>query len=145
MTRFSSMVKDGMRRGALTLRELCRRAEVDPSYLSKVLSGKRPPPTEEKALKRLARVLRLDPAGLTVAAGRIPTEWDRLSEDAGLFEAVKRMVAGSRPDAASAPSRARGAWARVQRRDAPVRTSGWLVKKTPGRAKPQEPFAEELL
>jgi len=119
MTRFASMVKSGLDRSGITLRELCRQTDLDPSYLSKVLSGKRSPPGEEAALRRLAKSLELVPAELVVAAGRIPSEWSRLIEDERLFDAVHHMIAD--PGRAQVPPRPRPA------------------------AKPAEPFTEELL
>ena len=93
MSRFALMVKGGLDRSGITLRELCRQTDIDPSFLSKVLSGKRSPPGEEAALRRLAKTLELEPAELVVAAGRIPSEWSRLLEDSGLFAAVQRLIA----------------------------------------------------
>ena len=72
---FSRLVTDAMTRRGLGLRELCRRAELDPSFFSKVLAGKRGPPSDEEPLRRVARALELDPVEVIVAAGRIPTDW----------------------------------------------------------------------
>jgi lambda repressor-like predicted transcriptional regulator len=94
-TRFASMVEAGMRRSGVSLRALCRDAELDPSFLSKVLAGKRSPPSEEGALRRVARALGIDPAELIVAAGRVPAEWRRLSEDRAVFQAVHKLVTQS--------------------------------------------------
>jgi len=75
----------------LGLRELCRRAELDPSFFSKVLAGKRNPPSDEDALRRLAEALGLLPVEVIVAAGRIPTDWNALRSDP--VEAVIVMAA----------------------------------------------------
>jgi HTH-type transcriptional regulator, competence development regulator len=101
--RFVSMVRGGMRDSGVTLRGLCRSAELDPSFLSKVLTGKRSPPAEERSLRRIAEALRLDPAELVVAAGRVPSEWRRLSEDRSVFDAVQRLVTGKAPVIAVRP------------------------------------------
>jgi transcriptional regulator with XRE-family HTH domain len=94
-----------MARRGLGLRELCRRAELDPSFFSKVLSGKRSPPSEETPLRRLAEALELDPVEVIVAAGRIPTDWGALWSDAELVRAVHALATGRR----AAPRRAEAA------------------------------------
>ena len=107
---FSSLVRAGMERRGLGLRELCREARLDPSYLSKVLAGKRSPPSEEESLRRLAAALELVPGRLIAAAGRIPSEWNLLAEDEGVFEEVDRLLLNrgripTAPRAALPPSR----------------------------------------
>ncbi|PIR15446.1 MAG: hypothetical protein COV48_14300, partial [Elusimicrobia bacterium CG11_big_fil_rev_8_21_14_0_20_64_6] len=57
---FSRLIVDAMARRGLGLRELCRQAKLDPSFLSKVLAGKRNPPAEEDVLRRMAAVLDTD-------------------------------------------------------------------------------------
>lgn len=72
---FARLVQDAMRRKGVSLRELCRGIPLDPSFFSKVLSGKRSPPGEEEVLRRLASLLDLEPARVIVSAGRIPSDW----------------------------------------------------------------------
>ncbi len=91
---FVRRVAEGMRRRKLGLRELCRAARLDPSFFSKVLSGKRSPPSEEGVLRKLAGILELDAAELIVAAGRIPREWAALRDDASLFRSVNSRIVG---------------------------------------------------
>jgi transcriptional regulator with XRE-family HTH domain len=86
-----------MRERGLGLRALCREAGLDPSFFSKVLSGKRSPPAEEDALRRVAAALGVDAPRLIVSAGRIPGEWRRILDDEGLFSAVHEVVTGRRP------------------------------------------------
>ncbi len=98
---FASLVTRGLKERGLTLRALCRAAELDPSFFSKVLSGKRSPPSEEEVLRRIAALLGMDPAELIVSAGRIPAEWRALWEDPELLRDIhSRML-----EAASAPPR----------------------------------------
>jgi len=92
MTPFSRMVSEGLRRRGMTLRQLCRAAAIDPSFFSKVLAGKRSPPAEEDVLRRVAAELALDAPELIVAAGRIPSEWGRLSTDRDLFRRVHSVA-----------------------------------------------------
>lgn len=91
---FAERVLEGMRARGLGLRELCRQAEVDPSFLSKVLSGKRNPPWDEDVLRRVAGVLGVNPAEIVISAGRVPSEWRRLWEDPELFDKVNSLATG---------------------------------------------------
>lgn len=88
-----------MARRGLGLRELSRRARLDPSFLSKVLTGKRNPPNAEDVLRRLAAALETDAAQLVVAAGRIPSEWRALTTNPELFRRVDALAARPRPTA----------------------------------------------
>lgn len=95
---FARLVSEGMTLRGLGLRELCRRADLDPSFLSKVLAGKRNPPSEEEPLRRIALALELDPIELIVSAGRIPSEWDVLRTDAHLVRTVHEVATGKRSE-----------------------------------------------
>ena len=92
---FAARVVTGLRGRGLTLRGLCREAGLDPSFFSKVLAGKRSPPSDEAVLRRIAEVLKLDAAELIVSAGRIPAEWSALWEDAELFREVHALAAAA--------------------------------------------------
>ncbi|HXT01849.1 MAG TPA: XRE family transcriptional regulator [Elusimicrobiota bacterium] len=96
-TAFARLVAAAMARRGMGLRELCRRAELDPSFLSKVLAGKRNPPSEEKPLRRLAAALDLDPVEVIVSAGLIPADWRAVRFDAELLRAVHAVATGGRP------------------------------------------------
>jgi len=89
---FSRFVSEAMAGRGLGLRELCRRADLDPSFFSKVLAGKRNPPSEEAPLRRLAEALGVAPVELIVAAGRIPTDWSALWSDPELLQAVNALA-----------------------------------------------------
>jgi transcriptional regulator with XRE-family HTH domain len=101
---FSRLVTAAMARRGLGLRELCRQAGLDPSFLSKVLTGKRNPPAEEETLRRIASVLDTDAVELLVAAGRIPSEWRSLTTNRELLRRVDALANSSRPRRALAPS-----------------------------------------
>lgn len=103
---FSRLIVDAMARRGLGLRELCRQAKLDPSFLSKVLAGKRNPPAEEEVLRRIAVALEADPVALFVAAGRIPSEWRGLTTNADLLRRVDAIANSGRAHrAAPAPAR----------------------------------------
>lgn len=118
-TPFASRVAEGMRVQGLTLRRFCRAVELDPSFFSKVLSGKRSPPAEEAVLRRIAGVLRLDAADLIVSAGRIPSEWRALWNDSALFADINSLATGAALRTFSDRSRRGGAPAPLR---VPVRT-----------------------
>jgi transcriptional regulator with XRE-family HTH domain len=137
---FSRLVADAMARRGLGLRELCRRAELDPSFFSKVLAGKRNPPSEEKALRRVAGALELDPVEVIVSAGLIPTDWGALWSDSKLVRAVHAVATGGRSAgrAESAPPPAGPAPVPRSKREAkPAATSAFIL--------PSRGLSEELL
>ena len=133
MMPFTRIVVDAMRVQGLGLRELCRRVKLDPSFLSKVLTGKRNPPAEEDTLRRIAEVLQTDAVELFVAAGRIPSEWKGLSSNPELLRRVDSLASS------------RASYGAVQRKPNP------LPLKIPPARVPQslpfvkKPFNEELL
>lgn len=90
---FARLVGDALAARGLGLRDLCRQAELDPSFFSKVLAGKRNPPSDEGVLRRLAEVLGLSPVSVIVAAGRIPTDWNALCSDPDLLSRVHAIAA----------------------------------------------------
>ncbi|UPT74450.1 MAG: helix-turn-helix domain-containing protein [Elusimicrobiota bacterium] len=105
---FARLVTEAMARRGLGLRELCRRARLDPSFLSKVLAGKRNPPAEDEVLRRIADALEADAVALFVAAGRVPDEWRALAGDPELLRRVSLLAGHSParrvPAAAAAPA-----------------------------------------
>lgn len=103
---FSRLVVDAMARRGLGLRELCRQAKLDPSFLSKVLTGKRNPPAEEDVLRRMAAVLETDAVELLVAAGRIPAEWKSLTSNPELLRRVDAIASSAPRRPVAAASRA---------------------------------------
>lgn len=66
-----SVVRLARAASGLTIRELARRADLSPGYLSDVEHGNRIP--AENAMERLAVALELHPAFLAATAGRITT------------------------------------------------------------------------
>lgn len=103
---FALVVSEGMRNRGFTLRGLCREAGLDPSFFSKILSGKRSPPAEEDVLRRLAALLDLEAAELIVAAGRIPSEWHALWSDPALLRDVHARASGGHAAPRALPKKA---------------------------------------
>lgn len=92
---FSRIVVEAMKLRGLGLRELCRQAKLDPSFLSKVLRGERNPPADEETLRRIAAILDTDAVGLLVAAGRIPSEWRSLTTNSELLRRVNALASSA--------------------------------------------------
>ena len=127
---FSRLITDAMARRGLGLRELCRQAKLDPSFLSKVLAGKRNPPSEEETLRRIAAILETDAVELFVAAGRIPSEWKSLTSNPELLRRVDAMLHCAPPRKNSS---------------SPFRSAAVPAAKTPASFTSAKPFNEELL
>jgi transcriptional regulator with XRE-family HTH domain len=72
---FGKLVKDSLRARNISLRQLSRNVGLDPSFLSKVLAGKRNPPSEERSLVKIAHCLECDADTLVLSAGRIPRKY----------------------------------------------------------------------
>lgn len=83
-------MSDGMSRTGLSLRKVAKEAGIDPSFFSKVLAEKRSPPSDERALRKLAKVLEIDPVQLIVVAGVIPAELKSTLEDPVKLAAILR-------------------------------------------------------
>ncbi|MBI4054545.1 MAG: helix-turn-helix transcriptional regulator [Elusimicrobia bacterium] len=111
---FRQRVREGMRAKGIGLRDFCRQVNLDPSFFSKVLSGKRSPPSEEQVLRRMSEVLELDPLELILSAGRIPAELSSQVARPGFSSQLRVWL--SRPPLAT---KARGESDSVQRRAAP--------------------------
>jgi transcriptional regulator with XRE-family HTH domain len=60
MKSFGEFIKELRIRNEITLREFCRKANVDPSNWSKVERGKLPPPRSKEFLNGIAEILRLN-------------------------------------------------------------------------------------
>mgnify|MGYP001559035113 FL=1 len=117
---FEETVREAMAARGMGLRELCRRADLDPSFFSKVLAGKRSPPPDD-CVRRIAEALGLDEVKLIVAAGRIPQEWSRLRQDEDACRRVGELLSADPGSARLSPTPAApaaglssgaGAWSR---------------------------------
>lgn len=56
---------------SLSLRQIAQRAEIDPSFLTRIISGERNAPSDE-IIERLADALEMPPLALFLEAGRVP-------------------------------------------------------------------------
>ncbi|MFA6584426.1 MAG: helix-turn-helix transcriptional regulator [Elusimicrobiaceae bacterium] len=85
---FNQILSWGMKRKNISLRELCRRAGVDASFISKVLAGKRNLPMQDNILQGLAGALEISESELFLAVGRLPPAWSVLRSNRKLYELV---------------------------------------------------------
>lgn len=72
-TPFVQEVKKLLLERNMSLRALARSSALDVSFISKMLSGKRNPPSSEKDIRKIAEALYTNPERLILLAGRIPS------------------------------------------------------------------------
>jgi transcriptional regulator with XRE-family HTH domain len=89
-TTFIKAVKQALKKKGWSMRRAAREAGLDSSFLSKVLSGKRNPPSEEKVIVRLAQKLDIDPDSLIIYAGRIPAKYQKDLEKPEVIKLLSR-------------------------------------------------------
>ena len=92
-TTFIKAVKGAMKKKGWSMRRAAREAGLDSSFLSKVLSGKRNPPSDERVIVRLAQRLDIDPVSLVIYAGRIPAKYQKDLEKPGAIRLLSRSQA----------------------------------------------------
>jgi len=73
MSDFGNRLKELRKSKLINQRDLADGAQIDPTYLSKVETGKMVPPAED-TIKRLAKVLGEDPTELLLLARKIPAD-----------------------------------------------------------------------
>src|SRR5215471_2182496 len=72
-TDFGDLLRTARKTQGIGLRELARKIQISPAYLSKIEKGQFPPPAEDK-LVAMAKQLNLDPDAVLARAGRVPTD-----------------------------------------------------------------------
>ena len=107
MKSFANLVSKRMNEEALSLRRVAAEIGLDPSFFSKVLAGKRSPPSDEKVLTKLARCLKMDPILLIVSTGAIPSLLQTAMENPEFLERIRKhsfpRVSAARPDSKAMP------------------------------------------
>lgn len=83
---FILLVKNALSKKEISLRELARRSNLDVSFLSKILNGKRNPPSSEQDIRKIAKALQVKPVKLLFAAGRIPESLQEIFNDENFIE-----------------------------------------------------------
>lgn len=108
--RFGALLRRLRLRAGFGLREFAQKVDLSPTYISRVETGKIPPPTERR-LKIMARLLDIPPDVLYASAGKVDPDVEvyvrrvrslpaflRAARKAGLGEAdFERMARRLRP------------------------------------------------
>ena len=87
-------VRERLRRDdpAYSVRQVARRIDVEPAYLSKIERGQTPPPSE-RAIRRLAAELEEDPDVLLAMAGKVSRDLQEIvRRRPRLFAALLRQL-----------------------------------------------------
>jgi transcriptional regulator with XRE-family HTH domain len=71
--KFGAFIRRMREAKEIGLREMAKKIDVSPTYLSKVERDEFPPPTEER-VKAIAKIIKCDPDDLLARAGRIATD-----------------------------------------------------------------------
>lgn len=90
MRSFVKLVNDKIKEQRLSIRKIAKEIGLDPSFFSKVLSGKRSPPTDDKILKKLAELLNIDPLLLIISTGTIPSELQSIMERPEFIQQIRK-------------------------------------------------------
>jgi len=89
---FARLLRRQLKERDISIREVCRYARIDPSYMAKVLRGERNPPDDERVLFRLSEILRVDPLRLFISVGRIPSAWQTALDDDDRLLRLRRLM-----------------------------------------------------
>lgn len=92
-TNFVNLIKQSIKEKNISLRALCKKAEIDASYLSKVMLGKRNAPDCEETLNKIAAALEIRPEKVFLSVGRVPKDWQLLYRDEEFFNMVNLRLA----------------------------------------------------
>jgi transcriptional regulator with XRE-family HTH domain len=104
LLKFGEMLRDLRIKKNLSLREICKLADFDPSNYSKIERGLMAPPSDEKVLIKWAKILGLTTKGVRefmdeaqIAQGIIPEDILSDSEALKLMPAFFRTVRNEKP------------------------------------------------
>ncbi len=85
---FALLIKKGIKKEGISLRELARRSSLDVSFLSKILSGQRNPPSNEEDIKKIAKGINISPEKLIISSGRIPSSMLKIFENEKFIDSL---------------------------------------------------------
>jgi len=95
---FSRLIKESLKKKNISLRELSRQCKLDVSFLSKILNSKRNPPSSEKDIRRIAKLLDILPEKLIFASGRIPEELQEVFSEEEFIDLILRRKKESKKE-----------------------------------------------
>lgn len=90
--KFISLISEKIKQKGYTLKKVASFANVDVSYLSRILSGQRNPPHEEETIKKIAKILEIDEDELIFAAGKIPKKYQNFFCSRENLENVLKLI-----------------------------------------------------
>ncbi|MBI2853275.1 MAG: helix-turn-helix domain-containing protein [Chloroflexi bacterium] len=88
---FGAKLRDLRKRARLSQRALAEKAGIDFTYLSKIETGKMPPPSRDVVL-RLAEALDVDRDELLISAGRVPSEMAEVLRNGKTLQFLRKRV-----------------------------------------------------
>lgn len=89
-SQFIKSVAQKMKEEKIGVRDLARRCGLDASFISKMMQGKRNPPSDENTIKKMAEALSIDPTMLVIYAGRIPSCLQHILESPSLVKSLAK-------------------------------------------------------
>ncbi len=89
---FIKKVANSIKEKKLTLKQVAEYAGIDVSYLSKILSGQRNPPYEEKVIAKIAKILGLDEDELIFSAGKVPQKYQQYFSDKKFIKSIIELM-----------------------------------------------------
>jgi len=89
---FIKSIIQGMKEKKIGVRNLARSCGLDASFISKMMQGKRNPPSDEKIIIKIADILSIDPVMLVIYAGRIPSSLQHLFESPSFVKTLTRST-----------------------------------------------------
>jgi transcriptional regulator with XRE-family HTH domain len=96
--RFGKLLRRARTRAGYGLREFAQKVDLSPTYISRVETGKIPPPTERR-IKVMARLLELPADDLYSAAGKVDPDIEayirRVKTLPGFLRAAKKAGLGA--------------------------------------------------
>lgn len=95
MKSFVDLVNTKIKNQRLSIRKVAKEIGIDASFFSKVLSSKRSPPTEEKVLRKLAKLLDVDPLLLIISTGTIPMELQPMMESPEFLKTIHEKLSNN--------------------------------------------------
>ncbi|MFC2062153.1 helix-turn-helix domain-containing protein [Elusimicrobiota bacterium] len=86
--RFNLLLEQALKKNKMSLRELARKTGLDVSFFSKMLSGKRNPPSNEGVIAKIAHLLQVKPEKLIIAAGKVPSNLEEILNREEVIESL---------------------------------------------------------